>query len=193
MLVETVAAGSDISGGFMRRVRGRCVWASFAELASLRAGWRVGAGRRAEALALVVEGVAGDEPGVVPDLDGLGGHAEAVGHLGQGEHAGVAEPLLATAEPVFVADVADDEPVEGAAFAAGQAAVVEDGGDLAVGVVIEELVDGGDGCSGGLAELGCGGRDGQGEGAGLAGGEADVGGDGVAGAGAGDGDVSLFN
>jgi hypothetical protein len=34
--------------------------------------------------------VAGDEPGVVPDLDGFGGHAEAAGHLGQGEHAGVA-------------------------------------------------------------------------------------------------------
>ena len=38
---------------------------------------------------------------------------------------------------VVVADVADDEPVEGAAFAAGQAAVVEDAGDLGVGVVIE--------------------------------------------------------
>jgi len=161
--------------------------ASFAELASLGAGWRVLAGRRVEALAFVVEGVAGDEPGVVPDLDGFGGHAEAAGHLGQGEHAGVAESLLAAAEPVVVADVADDEPVEGAAFAAGQAAVVEDGGDLGVGVAVEELVDGGDGFGGGLAELGGGGRDGQGEGAGLAGGEPDVRGDGVAGAG--DGDV----
>jgi hypothetical protein len=92
--------------------------------------------------------VAGDEPGVVPDLDGFGGHAEAAGHLGQGEHAGVAESLLAAAEPVVVADVADDEPVEGAAFAAGQATVVEDGGDLGVGVAVEELVDGGDASAG---------------------------------------------
>ena len=87
------------------------------------AGWRVGAGWRAGALAFVVVGVAGDEAGVVPDLDGFGGHAEAVGHLGQGEHAGVAESLFAAAQAVLVADVADDEAVEGAAFSGGQAAL----------------------------------------------------------------------
>ena len=108
VLVETVAVGSDILAG--SRVVGG---ASFAEFASLCPGWRVGAGRRVEALAFVVVGVPGDEPGVVPDLDGFGGYAEAVGHLGQGEHAGVAESLLAAAQPVLVADVADDEPVEG--------------------------------------------------------------------------------
>jgi hypothetical protein len=74
---------------------------------------------------------------VVPDLNGFGGHAEVAGHLGQGEHADVTESLLAAAQPVLVADVADDEAVEGAAFAAGQAVVVEDAGDLGVGVVIE--------------------------------------------------------
>src|SRR5260370_5525609 len=161
--------------------------ASFAEFASLCPGWRVGAGRRVEAFAFVVEGVPGDESGVVPYLDGFGGHGETVGHLGQGEHARVAESLFAAAQPVLVADVADDEPVEGAAFAAGQAADVEDAGDLGVGVVIEELVDGGDGGGGGFAELGGGGRDGQGEGVVLACGQADVRGDGVAGPG--DGDV----
>jgi len=46
-------------------------------------------------------------------------------------------PLLAAAQVVVVADVADDERVEWAAFAAGQAAVVEDAGDLGVGVVVE--------------------------------------------------------
>jgi hypothetical protein len=81
--------------------------------------------------------VPGDESGVVPGLDGSGGDAELCGDLGQGEHAGVAEPLLAAAQLIVVADVADDELVEGAAFAAGQAAVVEDGGDFGVGVVIE--------------------------------------------------------
>jgi hypothetical protein len=74
---------------------------------------------------------------VVPGFDGSGRDAELAGELGQGEHAGVAESLLAAAQVVVVADVADDERVEGAAFAAGQAALVEDGGDFGVGVVVE--------------------------------------------------------
>ena len=36
----------------------------------------------------------------------------------------------------------DDEPVEGFAGAAEQAAVVEDAGDLAGGVLAEQVVDG---------------------------------------------------
>ena len=71
---------------------------SFAELAPLRAGRGVGAGRRVEALAFVVVGVAGDEPGVVPGLDGSGGHAEQGGYLGEGEQADVAESLFAGAQ-----------------------------------------------------------------------------------------------
>jgi hypothetical protein len=124
------AAGSDAVGG-------EAGGASLAEFASLRPGWGVGAGRRVEALAFVVVGVSGDEPGVVPGLDGSGGHAEQRGGFGQGEQAGVAESLLAAAQVVVVADVADGEPVEGAALAAGQAAVVEDAGDLGVGAGVE--------------------------------------------------------
>ncbi len=60
------------------------------------------------------------------------------------------------------------EAVERAAFAAGQAAVVEDAGDLGMGVVVEELADGGDGGGGGSAQLGGVRRDGQGEGGVLA-------------------------
>ena len=117
--------GSDISGGSLVACgSGVATGAPFAEFASLCPGRRVGAGRRVEALALVVVGVPGDESGVVPGLDGSAGHAELAGELGQGEHAGVAESLLAAAQAVLVADVADDEAVEGAAFAAGQAAVV---------------------------------------------------------------------
>ena len=127
------------------------------------------------------------EPGVVPGLDGSGGDAEPCGGFGQGGHAGVAEALFAAAQPVVVADVADGEPVEGAAFAAGQAAVVEDAGDLGMGVAVESLIDGGDGLGGCGAHLGGGGRDRHGEGVVLAGGQADVRGDGVAGSG--DGDV----
>jgi hypothetical protein len=83
--------------------------APLAELASLGAGWGVVAGWWVEALAFVVVGVSGEEPGVVPDLDGAGGDAELCGDFGQGEHAGVAEPLVAAAQLVVVADVADDE------------------------------------------------------------------------------------
>ena len=97
--------------------------------------------------------MAGDEPGVVPGLDGSGGDAKLSGELGQGEHAGVAESLLAAAQAVVVADVADDERVEGAAFAAGVAAGVEDGGDLGVGVVVQQLVDRFDDVRCGLAQF----------------------------------------
>ena len=108
---------------------------------SLRPCVRVGGlgpgGSRYEALAFVVAGVAGDEPGVVPGLDGFGGHAEQGGYLGEGEHAGVAESLFAGAQLVVVADAHDYQVVEGASLAADHAAGVEDAGDLGVGVVIE--------------------------------------------------------
>src|ERR1700733_12702120 len=68
---------------------GGCGEASLAELASLCADWGVGAWREVEALAFVVVWVSGEETGVVPDLDGAGGHVELCGDLGQGEHAGV--------------------------------------------------------------------------------------------------------
>jgi hypothetical protein len=41
--------------------------------------------------------------------------------------------------------------VERAAFAAGEAAAVEDVGDLGVGVVVEQFVDGGDDLGWGFA------------------------------------------
>jgi hypothetical protein len=44
--------------------------------ASLVAGWRVGSGRVVEDFALVVIPLPADNSGVVPDLDGGGGHAE---------------------------------------------------------------------------------------------------------------------
>jgi putative transposase len=47
--------------------------------ASLVAGWRVGSGRVVEDLAFVVIPLPADNSGVVPDLDGAGGHAEQLG------------------------------------------------------------------------------------------------------------------
>ena len=63
--------------------------------ASLVAGWRVGAGRVVEDLAFVVIPLPADNSGVVPDLDGAGGHAEQLGHLGERDQAGVEQPLAA--------------------------------------------------------------------------------------------------
>ena len=64
---------------------------------------------------------------------------------------------------------------------------MEDGGDLGAGVVVQQLVDLGDGAGFGLPDLPGRVGDWQGEGAVLAAGQAGVGGDGAAGAG--DGDV----
>jgi hypothetical protein len=48
-----------------------------------------------------------------------------------------------SAQPVVADDAGDGVPVEPAAFAAGEAAVVEDVGDFGVGVGVEQLVNGG--------------------------------------------------
>src|SRR6266568_207790 len=63
--------------------------------ASLVEGRRVGAGRVVEDFAFVVIPLPGDNSGVVPDLDGGGGHAEQGGHLGERDQAGGEQPLAA--------------------------------------------------------------------------------------------------
>ena len=63
--------------------------------ASLVAGWRVGSGRVVEDFAFVVIPLPADNSGVVPDLDGGGGHAEQPGHLGERDQPGIQQPLAA--------------------------------------------------------------------------------------------------
>ena len=65
--------------------------------ASLVGGWRVGAGRVVEDFAFVVIPLPADNSGVVPDLDGAGGHAEQLGHLGERDQAVVQQALAAAA------------------------------------------------------------------------------------------------
>ena len=63
--------------------------------ASLVGGRRVGSGRVVEDLAFVVVPLPADNSGVVPDLDGAGGHAELLGHLGERDQSGVEQSLAA--------------------------------------------------------------------------------------------------
>ena len=63
--------------------------------ASLVGGRRVGAGRVVEDFAFVVIPLPADNSGVVPDLDGAGGHAESLGHLAERDQPGVEQPLAA--------------------------------------------------------------------------------------------------
>ena len=63
--------------------------------ASLVAGWRVGSGRVVEDFAFVVIPLPADNSGVVPDLDGAGGHAELPGYLAERDQPGVEQPLAA--------------------------------------------------------------------------------------------------
>src|SRR5208283_511893 len=63
--------------------------------ASLVGGRRVGSGRVVEDFAFVVVPLPADNSGVVPDLDGAGGHAELLGHLGERDQAVVEQSLAA--------------------------------------------------------------------------------------------------
>jgi len=65
--------------------------------ASLMSWRRVGAGRVVEDFVFVVIPLPADNSGVVPDLDGAGGHAEQLGHPAERDQAGVEQPLAAAA------------------------------------------------------------------------------------------------
>jgi transposase len=62
---------------------------------SLMSWRRVGAGRVAEDFVFVVIPLPADDSGVVPDLDGAGGHAGQLGHLAERDQAGVEQALAA--------------------------------------------------------------------------------------------------
>src|SRR6266536_2571034 len=121
---------------------------SVGELAALQLDRGVRPRRVVEVLVLVVAGLAGEEAGVEPFADGAGRDAELCGKLDGGEHASGAEALVAGCEAVGSPDAGDGDGVEGPAVAGGESLVVEDAGDVAFGVRVEELVDPGDGGGG---------------------------------------------
>jgi NADPH:quinone reductase-like Zn-dependent oxidoreductase len=65
--------------------------------ASLVAGRRVGPGRVVEDFAFVVVPLPADNSGVVPDLGGVGGHAERIGHLAERDQSAAEQALAAAA------------------------------------------------------------------------------------------------
>jgi hypothetical protein len=125
--------------------------------------WVGGVGPVVEHFAVVVVAQPADKSGAPPVFDGGWSDGELVGEFGGGEHAGVAEALAAAAQPVGVDDVVDDLAVERFSGAGDDAALVEDLGDLAADVMVEQLVDSGDYRGWCLALFGSGFRGGDGE------------------------------
>ena len=127
----------------------------------------VGGGRLVERVVLVVDVVGGQQPGRVPVFDRVDVHAEPVRGLVRGQQAACAETVVAGGEPAAGAEAPDDRGGERLAFERALALVVEDLGDLAFGVVLEQAVDLLDQLGRGAPELCDGGRERQGERVGL--------------------------
>jgi putative transposase len=112
-LAEAGAVTSVGSRGdsFDKALASQCTsWARFGQLSSVEAlahafdePWVAGGGWLVEVLVLVVGLVADEESGGVPALDGAGVDAEAVGCLGECEHAGGAQSIVVAGELVGAA------------------------------------------------------------------------------------------
>ncbi len=115
--------------------------------------WVAGGGWLVEPFVLVVGLVGDEQAGVVPVLDGGQVHAEPLGELAGGEHAGGAEPVTVAGELVGAAEFEHDPAGEGLAFTGAVAGLVEQGGGLGVGMAVQEPVEQGEGVGVGLAGL----------------------------------------
>src|SRR3984893_15322963 len=94
-----------------------------------------------------------DQSLAAPLLDGGFGDAEAGGDLPSGQHAEAAQPLIPAGQLIGGADEGDLLQVEGLRFPSPAAALVEDVGDLAIAVPVEEPIDLGDELGLELADL----------------------------------------
>src|ERR1700719_3530669 len=82
-----------------------------------------------------------DQSLAAPLLDGGFGDAEAGGDLPSGQHAEAAQPLIPAGQLIGGANEGDLLQVEGLRFPSPAAALVEDVGDLAIAVPVEEAID----------------------------------------------------
>ena len=103
-------------------------------------------------MGLVVVGSRSKASLVAPFFDGGDSHIEFRGDLVAGQVAGLAQPLEATLPPIGEANPPDHQPMQRAALARAHAAFVEDLGGLLVGVMRDELIDGGNDLRTGLSQ-----------------------------------------
>jgi transposase len=113
----------------------------------------VDVGRLVEPFVAVVELVGGEQPRGVPGLDRAVLHAESLCGFGDGEHAVGAEAVVAAGESVADAQAVNDGGGEWVAVEGALALLVEQSGDVSLGVVVEQLIDRVDQLGGGAAEL----------------------------------------
>lgn len=72
------------------------------------------------------------------------GDLEASGHFLGGEHTTIAQALATTGQVISSADESDFLEIERLAVSGPQAAFIEDVGDLAIAITVEQAVDLGD-------------------------------------------------
>ena len=94
-----------------------------------------------QALVFVVVGRAFQETLSAPDRHGLAADLKVFGDLGGSEFAGVAQSLVAALQVVVAAEAGHDAIAEGLLVARGQRLVIEDAGDFAGGVFVEQGID----------------------------------------------------
>ena len=114
-------------------------------------------GRRVGDFEQAVAGVAIDvtaqDPGLAPFVDGASGHSKLPGDLVAAQKSAIAQPLIAGLQGITLSHHADQLRGEGEAVTASVSALVEDFGDLAIGVVVQQPVDLGDDFLAGLVHL----------------------------------------
>src|SRR3954468_5471074 len=97
-----------------------------------------------ETFSSVIVAVGGEQAGVSPDFDRSPVDMKLLGDLVQLEKSSGAQTSMAIREPVGAPNLRDDLAVKRLASAGRQAAIVEQRGDLAFGVLVEEAIDGSD-------------------------------------------------
>src|SRR6185503_9387461 len=92
----------------------------------------------------VIVAVGGEQTGVSPDFDRTPVDMKLLGDLVQIEKASGTLTRMSIRGPVVASNLCDDVAVKRLASAGRQAAIVEQRGDLAYGVLVKQTIDGSD-------------------------------------------------